>query len=285
MSLFTSNNKYFISGLVSVMVARNPQGVSEPKHEHDFIEIVYMLKGECIHVIDGKEHTASHGDMLIINYNQTHSIKGDSPVKYINILIKPEYINESLANSDNAFSLLNLSEFEDFAEILDKSKVKIRFSHEEQKKIEEIIMSLVQELKTQSPGHELYIRSQFNILLLTIFRKMSLNLDICFHGVSDELLAYIRAHCTEKLTLSQLANMCSYNSAYFSRIFKEFAGVTFTQYLRNARIEKAKQLIETTDMRITDIAYEVGYISKTKFFSNFREICGVSPLEYKKSRN
>lgn len=285
MSLFNANNKYFITESISVMVAKNPNGVNEPEHKHDFIEIVYILKGECLHLVDGKEYFTSHGDVLVINYNQTHSIMGNSAVKYINILIKPEYVNESLANTENAFSLLHLSEFNDFVEILDESKIKIRFSHDERRKIEDIITSLVQEMQTKAPGHELYVRSQFNLLLLMIFRKMSLNLDIEFKGISEELLAYIRVHCAEKLTLSQIASKCSYNSAYFSRAFKDFAGVTFTQYLRDSRIEQAKHLIATSDMRITDVVYAVGYINKTKFFSDFRDKCGMSPLEYRKSRN
>ena len=56
MALSTLNNKYFISGPVSVMVARSPYGINEPEHKHDFIEFVYMLKGECLHIIDGKEY-------------------------------------------------------------------------------------------------------------------------------------------------------------------------------------------------------------------------------------
>lgn len=284
MALSTANNKYFISGPVSVMVARSPYGIDESTHKHDFIEFVYMLKGECLHVIDGKEYRVNHGDMLVINYNQTHSIKGDKSTAYVNILMKPEYISASLANADNAFSLLNLSEFMEFAEILDKSKIKIRFSGEEQKRIEAIINTLLHETESAEPGHELYIRSQFNILLITIFRKMSLSLDMSFKGVSDELLSYIRMHCSEKLSLTQLAKMCSYNVAYFSRIFKEFAGVNFTTYLRGVRIEKAMELIENTDMNITDIAYEVGYTNRTRFFAHFRSVCGMSPLDYKKAK-
>jgi len=285
MTFFISNNKYFMPDAVSVMIVRNSDGIDEPLHTHDFIEIVYMLKGECVHTIDGKNYPVSHGDMLIINYNQTHSISGNSSVKYINILIKPEYISKGLANSENAFSLLNLSEFEDFAEILDKSKNKIRFSYEERARVEDIITSLVQEMKGKAPGHELYVRSQFNILLLTVFRKMCLNLSVDFRGISEELLSYIRVHCSSKLTSSQVAKMCSYNSAYFSRAFRDFAGVTFTQYIKSCRIERAKQLIDTTDMRVADIAYEVGYANKTKFYSDFRSVCGMSPLGYRKRKN
>lgn len=285
MTLVEENNKYYISGRISVMIARNPNGVNETMHKHDFIEIVYMLKGECVHTVDGKDYEVSHGDMLVINYNQTHSIRSDSPLVYVNILIKPEYVNESLANSENAFSLLNLSEFKDFAEILDKNKVKIRFFGDEKRKTEDVITSLLEEMKAKNPGHELYVRSQFNILLLTIFRKMSLNLESKVYDVSEELLDYIRSNCTERLTLNQLADMCSYNCAYFSRLFKEYAGLTFTQYLKKCRIERAKYLIETTNMKITDIAYEVGYVNKTKFFSHFKSVCSMSPLEYRKSIN
>lgn len=283
MALITSNGKYYISTPCYIMVAQNPNGVREKEHKHDFIELVYMLKGETVHTIDGKQYTLSHGDMLIINYNQTHSLRGDTPNTYINILIKPEYVNESLVNSENAFSLLNLSEFKDFSDILDKNKVRVRFSNEERRKLEASINLLREEMTTKPPGYELYIRSQLNILLITVFRKMSLKLDMQGGGISDSILTYISSHCSEKLTLPQISEMCSYNSAYFSRLFKEYTGVTFTAYLKACRMEMAKKRICETNDNITDIAYEVGYTNKTKFFAHFRETFSMSPLEYRKN--
>jgi AraC-like DNA-binding protein len=246
---------------------------------------VYILKGKSVQFIDGKEYHVRHGDVLIINYNQTHSAINSEDFSYVNILMKPEYINNSLARSENAFALLHLSEFESFRKILDESKCKISFSGEERNRIEEIISILSEEMEQKSPGYELAVRSQLNLLLIMIFRKMSLKLENIFDGVSEELLMYIREHCSEKLSLKSIAELCAYNTSYFSRIFKERVGMTFTEYLKRVRLEKAAIMMETTTSNITDIAYSVGYTDKTKFFSDFKQLKGVSPLKFRKSKN
>ena len=149
---------------------------------------------------------------------------------------------------------------------------------------EEIIKIIIDEYKTKAPGYELAIRSQFNFLIIMIFRKMQLNLDNHFDGVSDKLINYISLHCGEKLTLNTVANLCSYNPSYFSRVFKDFTGYNFISYLRKIRITKAAQLISDTDIMIKDIMCEVGYTESNKFFSDFKKVYGVTPLQYRKSK-
>jgi AraC-like DNA-binding protein len=285
MQILLKDDKYFMEDSISVNILKKPVRKIFPEHKHDFFEIVYILKGKSVQFIDGKEYHVRHGDVLIINYNQTHSAINSEDFSYVNILMKPEYINNSLARSENAFALLHLSEFESFRKILDESKCKISFSGEERNRIEEIISILSEEMEQKSPGYELAVRSQLNLLLIMIFRKMSLKLENIFDGVSEELLMYIREHCSEKLSLKSIAELCAYNMSYFSRIFKERVGMTFTEYLKRVRLEKAAIMMETTTSNITDIAYSVGYTDKTKFFSDFKQLKGVSPLKFRKSKN
>jgi len=285
MSCILKDNKYFMPDSVYVDILKSKVRKVFPEHKHDFVEIVYVLKGKSTQYIDGNEYYVRHGDTLIINYNQTHSAVNSPDFQYVNILMKPEYISKSLVNSENAFSLLHLSEFESFSKILDESKCKVTFTGQERNRIEEAIAILSEEIGQKNPGYELAVRSQFNLILIMIFRKMSLKLDSTFDGVSDELLTYIRQHCCEKLTLEYVSKLCAYNPSYFSRIFKERVGMTFTEYIKRARIEKAVALIETTTLNITDIGYNVGYSDKTKFFLHFKELKGTSPLKYRKNKN
>lgn len=279
------NNKYYMSDDAGIFYGTEPaEKISKPPHIHEFVEFVYMLKGKCTHVIDNKEYSARHGDMVIINYNQIHEIRGNSEVSYINILIKPRYINQSLKNQENAFALLNLSEFSEFSKILDTSKCKVTFSGEERDRIEKIISIISREMMEKAPGYELAIRSQFNFLLVMIFRKMSLKMDAEPWSINSELLMYITKHCNENLELESLAKMCSYNTSYFSRKFKEFVGMNFTEYLKKIRLEKAVMLLETTDHKISEVIEQVGYTDRTKFFADFSAFTGTTPLKYRKSK-
>lgn len=282
MSLFEKNNKFFISDNAHVFSVHSEKNEDFSQHKHDFVEMVYTVKGSCTHVINNKEYPVKRGDLVIINYNQTHSITNTEEMTYVNILMKPEYISQSLVNQGNAFALLHLVEFEDFRKILDESRCKVSFSGSERKQFEDVIATMIKETNEKQAGHELLIRSYLNVLITMVFRKMSLALESNFDCVSEKLLSYITQHCSEKLTLERVAEMCSYAPSYFCRLFRNYTGETFTSYLKKARIKKAAELIDTTDTKITDIAYQVGYTDKTKFFSHFRELMGVSPLKYKK---
>lgn len=281
MPVIVKNNKYYMSDGVGIFYGTN---TTEKVHTHEFVEMVYTRKGKCTHIIDGEEYTVRHGDMVIINYNQTHEIKGDCQTQYINILIKPEFINNRLGIQENAFALLNLTEFSDFYKILDRNKCKVSFSREERERVENIISVMYEEIESRREGYELMVRSQLNSLLISVFRKMSLSMENAFTEVGDELLNYIARNCHERLTLVDTAKKCSYNTAYFSRKFKDFAGMTFTAYLKKVRIEKAMALLRTTELKISQITEQVGYSDKTKFFAHFNSITGMTPLQYRKSK-
>lgn len=253
------------------------------EHIHDFFEIVYILKGKSVHFVDAREYHLKHGDMLVINYNSRHSHTAEIGLQYVNILLKPQYINQSLANCENAFELLKLSEFEQFRQILDESKCKITFSGNEREKIESIISIFLDELALNPTGYELTVRSLFNVVLLFIFRKMALDMDGTFNGMSEKVLSYIRNNCSKKLTLEAMASKCSYNPSYFSRLFKEYTGQTFMDYLKKVRMEKALDLIANRDTDILSIAYAVGYSEKSKFYKHFKEHTGTTPLKFRKS--
>lgn len=254
------------------------------EHSHDFVEFVYMLRGRCTHTVDGIAYPMKRGDLLIVNYNQRHNRSGGDAAEYINILLKPEFISQSLADQDNAFALLNLTEFADFKKTLDETKCKVTFSGAERDTVESIIINLEQELKNAAPGYALSAHSWLNLLLVLIFRKMSLLLAENFDGVSDELLVYIKEHCGERLTLNDIANRCYYNPSYFSRTFRQFTGTSFTEYLKKVRIERAVHLLSTTSMKVADVCQEVGYTDKTKFFKHFRSLVGMTPLQLRKSK-
>ena len=127
------------------------------------------------------------------------------------------------------------------------------------------------------------LHSALNLLLTYVFRKMALPMKHSF-AVNSDLLLYIKNNCSEPLRLDAIASKAGYNPAYFSRIFKEFSGKNFTEYLKNARIEKACYLLKNTDKKVSDIALLVGYSDKTKFFMAFKQLIGMSPLEYRKSK-
>jgi len=93
--------------------------------------------------------------------------------------------------------------------------------------------------------------------------------------------AYIAEHQTEEIKLGQVAKAVNMSSYYFCKMFKKVAGINFTDYVARIRIEKSKNLLLNPNLRISEIAFEVGFQSLTHFNRVFKKILGQSPTEYR----
>jgi len=94
--------------------------------------------------------------------------------------------------------------------------------------------------------------------------------------------AYITQHLDENLTLPRVAEAVNTSSFYFSRMFKQVTGHTFTEYLAMARIERAKKLMRDNNKNITQIAYESGFQSLSQFNRVFRKVQNEAPGTFRK---
>ena len=92
---------------------------------------------------------------------------------------------------------------------------------------------------------------------------------------------YICEHQSEKLSLGQVAKAVNMSAFYFCKMFKKITGVNFTDYLSRVRIEKAKNLLLNPNLRVSEIAFEVGFQSLTHFNRVFKKLLGQSPTDYR----
>ena len=100
-------------------------------------------------------------------------------------------------------------------------------------------------------------------------------------GVIDRAKEYIMANYKKDISLDDVSKEVDISPYYFSKIFKEATGENFIEYLTNIRIEKAKELLNDTDMSMKEICVEVGYSNPNYFSRIFKKNVGVSPTEYK----
>ena len=101
------------------------------------------------------------------------------------------------------------------------------------------------------------------------------------NDVLEKVLLYIDNHLAEDLTLTRLAEISYLNASYLSRIFKQRYGCNITEYISNARLEKAKKLLTTTACKINEISVRVGYLTAPSFTRVFKKSVGISPVEYR----
>jgi AraC-like DNA-binding protein/ligand-binding sensor protein len=92
---------------------------------------------------------------------------------------------------------------------------------------------------------------------------------------------YIVEKQAEDLSLGQVAKAVNTSTFHFCKMFKKSTGLNFTEYVSRVRVEKARNLLLNPNLRVSEIAYEVGFQSLTHFNRVFKKITGRSPTEYR----
>jgi two-component system, response regulator YesN len=98
-------------------------------------------------------------------------------------------------------------------------------------------------------------------------------------------ISYIDEHLQEEFTLKDVAAHVHLNSSYFSVLFKEQVNLNFSEYVTRRRIQRAKELVVTTNLPINEIAEEVGYKTAKYFIKIFKDLEGMTPSAYRKYGN
>jgi AraC-like DNA-binding protein len=94
--------------------------------------------------------------------------------------------------------------------------------------------------------------------------------------------AYIQEHQAENVRLREVAKAINTSKFYFCKQFKSVTGIKFTDYLTRVRMEKCKNLLLNPNLRVSEIAFEVGFQSITNFNRVFKKILGQSPTDYRR---
>ncbi|WP_018752968.1 response regulator transcription factor [Paenibacillus sanguinis] len=97
----------------------------------------------------------------------------------------------------------------------------------------------------------------------------------------QEALAYVDEHLHQSMSMKEIADHLHLNASYFSVLFKEQTGLTFSEYLMRRRLQRAKGLLLGTTLSITEISERIGYQSAKYFIKVFRDQEHMSPSQYR----
>ena len=100
--------------------------------------------------------------------------------------------------------------------------------------------------------------------------------------IIKKVCAYVEEKLAEDISLETAADFAGVSSFYLSKLFKEEKGETFINYISDKRLEKSRQLLESTELSIKEITAEVGYNDQNYFSRIFKNKYGLSPKEYRK---
>ncbi|MCL2193989.1 MAG: helix-turn-helix domain-containing protein [Treponema sp.] len=98
----------------------------------------------------------------------------------------------------------------------------------------------------------------------------------------QRVVSYVENNYSEKLNLKSVAGLFYYNCAYLGKSFKKHTGKSFNEYLDTLRVDAAKKLLMSTDMKVYEISAAIGYTNTDYFHGKFKKYAGESPLALRK---
>lgn len=258
-----------------------------PVHWHEEIEIIYVEEGKLHVKIGEQDMDGEAGDLFFVNPRELHLMSSpDGKVKYYTLLFPIEFISfQSLDELEaNLLAPIRSNQLMLPEQLTDE---------ELKKKVREIVVKMIADnreihhLDIKEIGlssHHLQTRIYLLQILQMLYEAGALTKAETAgnSNMQKELLGYIQNHYTEKITLSMLAEEFHLSEKYVSRYFVEHFYLPFSNYVVHLRLTHAKQLLETTDESITEIALQSGFSNVSYFIRAFKNAYDKSPLKYRK---
>ena len=152
---------------------------------------------------------------------------------------------------------------------------------ESNERIHQALADMIQ-FHTENGNESVFSSSNRIYQLLVLLDNPGLPARLKKHDDSiDRAILYIRSNIGKKITLRELAEMCGLSDYYFSHLFKEIIGFSPSNFIINSRIDRAKTLLVTTNLPISEISRQVGYPNSSNLIVHFTQRVGCSPLQFR----
>ena len=255
-----------IECIISVKRQDASRSVDVERHTNLQNELHVALEGDCRIDVDDQQYTLSRDVALVIPKNKFHSLFGNAGFLHFTV----------------SFELFNKGE-----EIVpDFEKLTLT-----PKEIE-MCYDIIKEFRGSTPFTRQRIFAQYTLLLTSVFARLPLfnnrvgkveidGFDDRFFVIDDFFETNLNHNCNE----GELAKRLHISPRQLNRILVAHYGTTFREKLANARMDRAKWLLRTSDMSIGLICDAVGFESQTSFYKAFKKHTNTTPLKYRKDKS
>ena len=262
-------------------IANAKRSFQIPIHWHDEFEIIYVKSGFLTVSISGENYIGKPGDAFVVSPGNLHFMGSQTgnvdyftflfPLKYISFRTD-DILDDKLLEPLNSGHLIISPEIEDTVKEQCEQLVEIYGA-----KKEESQSKITAQIKTK------IILLQF---ILEMWEKGFIieNDKSGRNTIEKEMISYIQQNFMEKISLKEFSEQFHLSEKYISRYFKEHFHITISQYVTYLRLKHAKQLLQDTDIPVTEIAMQSGYQNISYFIRSFKKTYEVSPLQYRKNK-
>ncbi|MCU6791114.1 MULTISPECIES: AraC family transcriptional regulator [Paenibacillus] len=263
-------------------------------HGHDFVELVYVIRGEGQHVFEGHYYEIRTGDVFIINPGEVHtySIQPGKELEIINCLFLSDLIQGNWLLDLGISQSMDYFYVHPFMDKRERFHRCLNMSGPDGARALSLLETMIGEFDNRQSGSETLIRLQMVELLIMLSRSYQQAQGQCGkepvrnqskHMLIRRIYGYLERNYDKKVSIPVLCELFTISSRQLNRIFKQSMGMTVVDMLHQIRIERAKHLLKETDEKVITVAGRVGYEDPAFFSRLFHRRVGCSPGKYRES--
>lgn len=249
------------------MMQKHHDSASAPKTTfYGEFRVCLALQGEAVWEIEDRSYSIRSGDIVFLNIGQK---------RYFTSFGKEGFRLCTFTLTRNAFSGIH-----HFMFFLDR--VKNRKNVIKSSALSALLEEAYDEWKTELPSRYELISAKFT----EFFIKAERAADDSFRPVTQtdlemlELMNHIDANITAGISLHAVAKKAGMSESTFSRRFSAMNGISFKQYVTEKKLQHAIRLLQTTDLKMIDIALDSGFDSISGFYDAFKKKTGTTPSKF-----
>ena len=253
-------------------------GESLHRHFHLSCEMVFVESGKAEFIIDGQRYLAQKNSVVFINSYEHHEV---------NIIEQPYHRYFTMVQVDELERALSSSVLPGIFKNRPAGFIHCVSLDEFGEEPGRLFAALFREEAGDAPYAKQMVKGLLEQILILVYRACPQNFVARENSASSrvrEIQRYIEQHFTEEIRIAELAERFFVNHCYLTHIFKEQVGYSPKQYILLNRLSYAKELLETTDLQISQISCQCGFGDTNNFIRSFREWFGIAPNQYRVNR-
>lgn len=255
-------------------------------HHHPDIEISGIVSGRGTYYCEGVEYSFQAGDVFLHCVNDQHCFHKIDPAQQL-IMVVFRFDQRMIWSQGRDWT-----ENEYMQLFMENSGIGHHILHtaKEAQTICTLLQESFDECMNQEHAYEMIVKAKLLTILANLVRyfyndlpKITLKVNPKHKLAVEKSMEYITRNLDLDITLDSLAEAAHMSRSYYSTIFKKLNGVSVWDYITNQRIDKAEQMLETTDIPVIEISENCGFNNISNFNRAFRKITGGTPRDYRKS--
>lgn len=251
-------------------------------HWHEQMEIIYIKKGRGIVNVNMTEYEVHAGTIIPIMPGELHSIEGlpDERMEYENIIFSLSVLSSTEQNDWCTANIIKPMQQGHF-----HFERPIRPGTPFHKEISKYIDQADEACRNRTGGYSLVVKSCLFMFMHSLYAHRETEGSRLSGEHSDmikKVILYVRDHCSEPVTIADVASLADYSESHFMRLFKKETGMTFISFLNDYRLQYSAYLLKETRDPVNAVAINAGFENFSYFIRMFNQKYGISPGKYRR---